>query len=100
MTDLPLHDWQGNVRELENTIEHAFVMCREKLIRREHLPERLLPEDRQPQSPFPLALKDIEKEAILQALERNRWNKSRTARELCIHKINVGKGGIIPFLSC
>jgi DNA-binding NtrC family response regulator len=31
-------------------------------------------------------LQDIEKQAIGDALERNEWNKSKTARELCIHK--------------
>jgi len=32
------HEWPGNIRELENTIEHAFVLCRDETIRPEHLP--------------------------------------------------------------
>jgi PAS domain S-box-containing protein len=83
---LMLYDWNGNVRELENTIEHAFVMCNEELIRREHLPGRFLPLDEDMQPPPSLLLKDIEKKAITRALERNQWNKSKTARELGIHK--------------
>ena len=35
------HDWPGNVRELENVIEHAFILCREDLIRLEDLPLHL-----------------------------------------------------------
>ena len=93
---LMLYDWRGNVRELENTIEHAFVMCREKLLRREHLPGRVFPLDKKNQAHPSLGLKDIEKEAITQALERNQWNKSKTARELCIHK-NTLRRKIIRF---
>ena len=84
------------MRELENTIEHAFVMCRDKLIRREHLPGRFLPLDKKIQGPPSRVLKDIEKEAISQALERNQWNKSKTARELGIHK-NTLRRKIIRF---
>ena len=83
---LMLYDWQGNVRELENAIEHAFVMCNEELLRREHLPRRFMPLKKEIKAPPNLMLKDIEKEAIYQALERNQWNKSKTARELGIHK--------------
>jgi PAS domain S-box-containing protein len=93
---LMLYDWQGNVRELENTIEHAFVMCREELIRREHLPGRFLPIKKGIQATHSLVLKDIEKEAITRALERNQWNKSKTARELGIHK-NTLRRKIIRF---
>jgi DNA-binding NtrC family response regulator len=81
-----MYDWRGNVRELENTIEHAFVMCRGELIRRECLPERILPRNKNVPDPSSLVLKDIERQAITHALERNEWNKSKTARELCIHK--------------
>jgi transcriptional regulator with PAS, ATPase and Fis domain len=83
---LMLYDWHGNIRELENTIEHAFVMCREEFIRREFLPERILPQNKHVQNPPSLVLKDIEKQAIAAALERNQWNKSRAAGELGIHK--------------
>ena len=35
------HDWPGNIRELENAIERAFILCNEGPIRIEHLPEEL-----------------------------------------------------------
>jgi len=35
---LMAHDWQGNIRELENAIEHAFILCREGHIDIRHLP--------------------------------------------------------------
>ena len=39
------HDWPGNIRELENAIEHAFILCPSGLIQPEHLPEHLRRED-------------------------------------------------------
>ena len=40
---LMLHEWPGNIRELENAIEHAFVLCREDIIRVACLPDHILP---------------------------------------------------------
>ena len=41
MTTLMAHNFPGNVRELENIIEHAFVLCRGSIIQRNHLPPDL-----------------------------------------------------------
>lgn len=86
MAALMLHNWPGNVRELENAIEHAFVLCPGELIQMNHLPRRLVPKEH----PFPFkagsTLKDIEKRAILEALQQNQWKKVATARELGIDK--------------
>jgi PAS domain S-box-containing protein len=42
MNTLMGHDFPGNIRELENIIEHAFVLCRGSIIQRNHLPPELL----------------------------------------------------------
>jgi len=34
-----LYEWPGNVQELENAVEHAFVLCKEQMIGLHHLPE-------------------------------------------------------------
>jgi PAS domain S-box-containing protein len=81
-----LYDWPGNVRELENAIEHAFVLCRGELIRLQHLPERLIPKNKKMLVPIGLTLKEVERHAIHQALERNKWKRMATARELGIDK--------------
>ena len=86
MAALMIYDWPGNVRELENAIEHAFVLCRDDLIRIHHLPDRILPTRDQMIVPTNLTLKEIEKHAIEQALERNQWRRVATARELGIDK--------------
>jgi PAS domain S-box-containing protein len=81
-----LHDWPGNVRELENAIEHAFVLCREELIRLDHLPAHLIPKDSVARLSSGLTLKEAERRTIQQALERNQWKRMATARELGIDK--------------
>ena len=86
MTAFMLYDWPGNVRELENAVEHAFVLCRGELIELQHLPERLFPERGSIVVPTGLTLREIEKRAIEQALQRNQWKRVATARELDIDK--------------
>ncbi len=86
IADLMSYDWPGNIRELENAIEYAFILCREGLIQPAHLPEHL----RKPGETPPLweggTLKDAERIAILHALEKNNWKRMATARELGIDK--------------
>ncbi len=86
MAALMLHDWPGNVRELENAIEHAFVVCRGELIHLRHLPTHIVPEKRSMIVTTGLTLREVEKRAIEEALERNKWKKMATARELGIDK--------------
>jgi transcriptional regulator with PAS, ATPase and Fis domain len=83
---LMLYDWPGNIRELENTLEHAFVMCRGGIIQIDHLPKRVLPETKDLPLVSKMTLKEIEKQAIIQTLERNNWKKVKTAKELGIDK--------------
>ncbi len=82
------HDFPGNVRELENIIEYAFILCRGDTIQIQHLPDQLQP--RVPVSEqeegSPLTLQAIQKRAVEQALIRNKWKKMATARELNIDK--------------
>jgi transcriptional regulator with PAS, ATPase and Fis domain len=82
------HDYPGNIRELENIIEHAFVMCRSGTIRKRHLPPHLLPTP-PPTGDAPRSLPEAERAFLLSVLERNRWNRAATARELGIHKTTL-----------
>ncbi len=80
------YDWPGNVRELENAIEHAFVLCREEMIDVQHLPDTLYPKNSITDSNHNLTLKEVEKIVIVQTLQKNNWQKMKTARELGINK--------------
>ena len=82
------HDFPGNVRELENIIEHAFVLCRSGLIQTEHLPAHLRPGD-PTETLAGTTLNDIETRAIIQALAQNNWNRTAAARQLGIHKTTL-----------
>ena len=87
MALLTRHNCAGNIRELENVIEHAFVMCPGGMIEPRHLPEELRPAG--PSSHVlkgAMTLKDLERLHILEALTRNNWNRLATARELGVHK--------------
>jgi len=88
MSFLMAHDYLGNIRELENIIEHAFVLCNKGWIEPQHMPEELLarvPVAR-PLAAMPEAVHALEVHAIREALERNNYNRLAAARELGIHK--------------
>ena len=81
------YSYPGNVRELENIIEHGCVLCPGGLIRLEHLPEWLYPG--QAKEKMSTGLKEMEKELILSALRKHNWNRLAAAKELGIHKTTL-----------
>jgi len=84
MNVLMAHDYPGNIRELENIIEHAFVLCKESYIQLSHLPAHF----RKREIPFEktVTLEEFEKLYISITLEKNSWNRNKTADELGIDK--------------
>ncbi|MFH1809390.1 MAG: sigma 54-interacting transcriptional regulator [Pseudomonadota bacterium] len=85
---LTAHDFPGNVRELQNIIEHAFVLLGEGQIELQHLPAELVPTAprRGRSTRLHDAVKTLEAQAILEALQRNDNDRLAAARELGIHK--------------
>jgi PAS domain S-box-containing protein len=90
MAVLMAHDYPGNVRELENIIEHAFVLCREGKIELRHLPEEFAARapvaDAVSPKALSAAMRAVEAQAIREALERNGFNRLAAARQLGMHK--------------
>ena len=79
------HDFPGNVRELENVIEHAFVLCRGTVIQLNHLPPELRPASALHETgEGPMNLEDMERIMIAKTLQRLKGNKRETARALGI----------------
>ncbi len=89
---LARYDWPGNVRELENVVEHAVVLGHSDVIRAEDLPLQV----RQAKSRVSsislklpdegIDLEEVEKEILVQALEKHQWNQTRAARYLNISR--------------
>jgi transcriptional regulator with PAS, ATPase and Fis domain len=79
------HDYPGNIRELENIIEHAFVLCPGPIIELAHLPLRLLGRLDGHVPGQAANLGELEAWFIRDALERNAWNRQATAEALGIH---------------
>ena len=80
------YEWPGNIRELANIIERAFILCKTGLIEKKHLPESLFLASANISSPDDISLKNMEKTYLVKALEQNSWDCLKTARQLGIHK--------------
>ncbi len=80
------YEWPGNIRELENVIEHCFILCNGDIIQAEHLPKRLKSiantnfgkTNQNEANNF----KAVEKELIMSVLNRNNQNRTKSAKEL------------------
>lgn len=82
------YDYPGNIRELENIIEHAFVLCRSSIIGVNDLPNHLRPAKSSPEAPS-ASFDDLETGFIKEALRKNNWNRLKTAAQLGVHKTTL-----------
>jgi PAS domain S-box-containing protein len=82
------HDFPGNIRELENIIEHGFVLCRGRVITLEHLPRDLQGVSSAAEAPVTsgnASLKDAEAAVIRSLLAEHGGSRVKTARTLGIN---------------
>jgi PAS domain S-box-containing protein len=88
---LMAHDWPGNIRELENAIECAFILCGDGQIGIAHLPGELTAHGAVTGADADMrsAHDVLDAQAIHAALERNAFNRLAAARELGIHKTTL-----------
>lgn len=90
MALLMAHDYPGNVRELENIIERAFVLCGSGMIERTHLPPELtgILSKEKPfiGETFTARIHAAEAQSIQETLEKHGFNRSVAARTLGLHK--------------
>ncbi|GIU81743.1 MAG: sigma-54-dependent Fis family transcriptional regulator [Acidobacteria bacterium] len=98
MEALKSYDWLGNVRQLRNCLERAVLLCDHGVITLKELPPEVVNRTQptpyqiyEPQKeisldsqPSTLALRELEKRQILNALERTGWHRGKTAKLLGI----------------
>jgi two-component system response regulator AtoC len=87
LIEMRRYPWKGNIRELENMIERAVVLSKEKMLKLHHFPLLI-------SAPFGnsneikmeagLSLAEVEKEAIKKTLRYHRYDKNKTAMSLQI----------------
>jgi transcriptional regulator with GAF, ATPase, and Fis domain len=82
------YDWPGNVRELENAIERALVLGSSDMILPEDLPESLLertPPPEMTEAKYHVAVKELKKQLIRDAVEQTQGSYADAARLLGVH---------------
>ena len=79
--------YPGNVRELENIIEHAFILCKGTHIQKEHLPSNLY-EQKTPTGEKK-SIQKLEEEHIINTLQKCGTNLTKAAKELGIHRTTL-----------
>ncbi len=97
MATLTSYDFPGNVRELQNILERASLLCccvekgdsGEHIIRREHLPRQLIGSDMDSGRASQSVLAANERAMIVTALRENNWNQSRAAAALGVSRDNI-----------
>ncbi|NOQ52227.1 MAG: response regulator [Desulfuromonadaceae bacterium] len=107
---LMTYNWPGNVRELKNLIERLVIMTPDKDIQLEDLPHAIKQNaaidtpinDKMAELPdsYRAAKELFEKQFLLNKLEKNNWNVSRTAEEIGLERSNLHRKikayGIVP----
>jgi PAS domain S-box-containing protein len=80
--------WQGNIRELENVMERAFVLCRSDVIELQHLHHefQIIQPDISHLNTIKQVKQQTERQLIIEALKNNNFNRNAAARELGLHK--------------
>jgi two-component system response regulator PilR (NtrC family) len=91
LEELKHYDFPGNVRELENVLERAMALCSDAKITADDLqltphdlPEQAIATGGDSKAPLQDYLDRVEKEAILEALEKTRYNRTAAAKLLGI----------------
>jgi transcriptional regulator with PAS, ATPase and Fis domain len=96
MNIMTRYSWPGNIRELENTIRHALVLCLDGMIKPEDLPIEILQElEINHTSCTTMVFSDYsqeqERQALINALQQTKGNRTEAAKILGVSRVTVWK---------
>jgi transcriptional regulator with PAS, ATPase and Fis domain len=93
MEALFTYSWPGNVRELRNAIEYAFVLCSGNWISKEHLPPKIIANNKRPSTSHhqSAASWEEDRKKLIQTLQQVGGNQSEAARILGVSRVTVWK---------
>jgi two-component system response regulator HydG len=80
------YSWPGNVKELENSIQHAFLLTEGEVIERELLPSRILHEVLTEKNEGITSFEENEKRFLMKILHECNWNKLQVAKQLNVSR--------------
>ncbi|MCK4618391.1 MAG: sigma-54-dependent Fis family transcriptional regulator [Desulfobacterales bacterium] len=80
------YSWPGNVKELENSIQHAFLLAKGEKVERELLPSRILHEVLKEKNEGITSFEENEKRFLMKILQENNWNKLKVAKQLNVSR--------------
>jgi len=83
------YSWPGNIRELQHTIEHAFVICRKPVIEVDNLPTDLKVPDKNREVYLEENEESDEREIIVNALKKTGWNRTKAAKLLQVDRKTI-----------
>ncbi|MBN1365000.1 MAG: sigma 54-interacting transcriptional regulator [Syntrophaceae bacterium] len=86
MSVLMSYHYPGNIRELANIIERAFILCKTGIIEKKHLPDSLFASPAKDSKKEAESLRDVEYIYLTNILKQNNWDCPKAARQLGIHK--------------
>lgn len=86
MSALMAYAYPGNIRELANMIERAFVLCKTGVIEKNHLPESIFTAGARPAEKDTMSWQKLEADYVINVLKQNNWSRPQTAKQLGMHK--------------
>jgi DNA-binding NtrC family response regulator len=95
---LQQYQWPGNIRELDNVLTRALILCPEDTLEPAHLhlsaslfPSATEAETESPPRQYHESMDDYGRKVIEEALRRNGWNQTRAAEELGLQRTYLTK---------